>query len=164
VRLFSALLLPQKALDAIEAWYPKVLADRPGTRRVRRENIHLTIRFFGEFRQEDARSILEDAWASCSGLPLEFTLTGTGCFNGRAVWVGGSFSPGVCGLAKAAGNRSFLPHITVARLSGGHPPILPPLPPGIAGMFDGMTLFESTLTPRGPVYSVVSAWVAEGLP
>jgi 2'-5' RNA ligase len=164
VRLFSALLLPQSALDAIEAWYPKVLADRPGTRRVRRENLHLTLRFFGEFLHEDAIRILEDAWASCAALPLEFMLTGTGCFNDSAVWVGGSFSPGVYGLAKAAGNRSFVPHVTIARLSGGHPPALPPVPPGISGFLDGMALFESTLTPRGPVYRVVSRWVAEGLP
>lgn len=164
MRLFSALLLPRNALDALETWYPEVLANRPGTRRVRRENLHLTLRFFGEFPPEDARRILDEAWSSYGALPLEFRLTGTGCFNHSAVWVGGDFSQGVYGLAQAAGNRSFVPHITMARLSGGHPPALPPVPPGISGLLDGMTLFESTLTPRGPVYSVVCRWVAGGLP
>ncbi len=164
MRLFSALLLPRNALDALEAWYPQVLANRPGTRRVRRENLHLTLRFFGEFPPEDALSILDDAWSSHGALPLEFNLTRTGCFNDSAVWVGGSFSPGVGRLAEAAGNRSFVPHITIARLSGRRPPALPPFPSGISGLLDGMALFESTLTPLGPVYRVLSRWVAGGLP
>lgn len=164
MRLFCALLLPQVALDALEAWYPEVLVNRPGARRVRRENLHVTLRFFGEFATEDALRMLDDAWSSCGALPLEFRLTGTGCFNDSAVWVGGDFSKGVHALAKAAGNGSFLPHITIARLSGGNPPALPPLPPGVSGLLDGMALLDSTLTPRGPVYGVLRRWTAGGLP
>lgn len=164
MRLFSALLLPPGALNALETWYPQVLANRPGARRVSRENLHLTVRFFGEFDPEDALMILDAAWSAHGALPLEFRITKTGCFHDSTVWVGGSFCPGVYGLAKAAGNRSFVPHITIARLSGGRPPDLPPLPPGISGLLDGMALFESTLTPRGPVYRALSRWVAGGLP
>lgn len=162
--MFAALLLPGNAIDAIWAWYPRVLADLPGTRRVSRGNLHLTLRFFGEFHPRDACMVLDEAWSSHGSMPMEFRLERTGCFRGGAVWVGGYFSPGVFSLAEAAGNSSFVPHITVARLSGGRPPALPPIPEGISGFLEGMTLFESSLTPRGPVYTEVSRWLQQDLP
>lgn len=163
MRLFAALLLPRTAIDGITRWYPGALSDRPGTRRVSSGNLHLTLRFFGDFPPGKAAGILNEAWASCGSLPMEFRLTTTGCFRGGAVWVGGTFSPGVFALAEAAGSRSFVPHITVARTRGGDPPVLPPLPAGISGRMDGMALFESTLSPQGPVYTRLFLWGAGDL-
>lgn len=154
MRLFAALVLPEQALDALEGW----TLGFSGVRRVPRDSLHLTLMFFGEMEPSEAMGLMERAWATVLGEPLEYRLEGTGSFEDRVIWVGGTFSPGVHGLAKALGNRSFRPHITVARVSGGQVPSLAEPPPGLSGLFDGMALVQSTLTPRGALYTTLARW------
>ncbi len=164
MRLFAALPLPENTADTLERWCRGWLEGRPGVRLVPRGNLHLTLKFYGEYPLERARRELERAWRLGDGEPLDFDLTETGVFSGRVLWAGGSFSPGVGLLAAALGEKNHKPHVTVARLSRGAPPLSPPpLPPGLSGVFPGMALMESTLTPGGPLYRQVIL-LTRGLP
>lgn len=159
MRLFAALLLPRVTVGLLERWSREWLEGRPGVRLVPRENLHLTLKFYGEHPLEKARLELERAWSLRDGEPLRFNLAEAGAFGGRVLWAGGGFSRGVALLAAALGERNLKPHVTVARLSRGDPPPPPPpLPSGLSGVFSGMALMESTLTPRGAVYRQTALW------
>ncbi len=164
MRLFAALFLPKPSLDALDGWSASAFAGVRGVRRVSRDNLHLTLRFFGEFDPAEAIRVIEKAWRVCGSPPLGYELCETGTFDGRVIWVGGAVSPGVADLARAMGNRAFKPHVTVARLEAGGGPCFPLPPLGLSGSFDCMALVRSTLTPGGPVYEPVHVWRQGGLP
>jgi 2'-5' RNA ligase len=160
LRLFAALLLPGATVGLLERWSRDWLEGRAGVRLVPRGNLHVTLKFYGEYPLGKARLEMERAWSLRDGEPLRFDISETGSFGGRVFWVGGGFSRGVAMLAADLGERNLKPHVTVARLSrGGLPPPPPPrLPSGLSGIFSGMALMESTLTPRGAVYRQAALW------
>ncbi len=158
MRLFAALLLPRDTVDILDRWSREWLEGRPGVRRVSRENLHLTLKFYGEYPLEKARREMERAWSLLGDEPLRFDLTETGSFGGRVLWAGGFFSSGVGLLATALGERNHRPHVTVARISRGEPPPPPSLPSGLSGGFQGMALMESTLASGGSVYRQATLW------
>lgn len=163
MRLFVALGFTEPGLDALVELSSLFGSDNPGLRRVPRENLHLTLRFYGEAAPEDVERTVEEEIARKDFGPLNYRLDRLGTFGGRVLWVGGEVSPGVGDLAKALGNRSFRPHVTLARGSVGRGPVKePPFPPVIGG-FNGIVLYESVLTPGGPVYHRVNRWL-QGLP
>jgi RNA 2',3'-cyclic 3'-phosphodiesterase len=129
VRLFAALDLP----DAIAA---QILPLQTGVRGAQwhpRENLHVTLRFFGEVREDIARDLdeaLEEglgAWA-----PFSIQLQGAGAFgrdDPHTLWLGVGESPALRKLAAdieriarrvglAADTRKFSPHVTIAALRG----------------------------------------------
>ena len=137
-------------------------------------NIHLTLHFFGQVRPDVAMDVMERAGQRISGLSL-FTvrIQGIGAFPGpgraRVLWLGidrGSVEiRSVAGIiaeaVDAAGlqrdHRPFRPHLTIARAKKK--------PVDIRGAdldfvispctMDRVVLFQSRLTPRGPIYTVL---------
>jgi RNA 2',3'-cyclic 3'-phosphodiesterase len=129
-RLFTAIELPEDVQD--------LLADLeqplPGAKWVDTDNLHLTLRFFGDVNG----GVMRELEAELNGVDtdaFEINLTGLGVFGGddpKVLWAGVSANPSLDALARAheraarnAGlppeKRPFKAHVTLARLRGASP-------------------------------------------
>jgi 2'-5' RNA ligase len=131
IRLFAAVAIPpeiarglarrQGGVDAAR-WRPP-------------ESLHVTLRFFGDLREDVARD-LDAELAGVGGPGFEIELSGVGVFGeGRdihAIWAGVAENPALSRLAKAcetaarrAGlkpeSRNYRPHVTLAYLRHADP-------------------------------------------
>ncbi len=139
---------------------------------VKKENLHITLKFFGETDKktaiEDKMKEIEEEFSSFS-----VSLKKIGAFpsskKAKILWVGieegrdkliGLFSTienKVSDLGFEKEQRKFTPHITFARVKKGKYS----LPDPIEFSFDSfpvneVALFKSTLTPKGPIYKILS--------
>ena len=130
LRLFAALAIPDDIADRLLPLMKGV----PGAKWRPRENLHLTLRFFGELTEpvaEDLDAALEEATRGHA--PFDVRLKGAGSFGGadpHALWIGAAESEalrqlaaacetrGAAGEAEAGADHKFTPHVTVAYLSG----------------------------------------------
>jgi 2'-5' RNA ligase len=98
-----------------------------------RENLHLTLRFFGELTEPVAEDLDVELAAVTRGFaPFEVRLKGAGSFGGadpHALWIGSAQNDSLKQLAAACEKAArriklkpepnrFTPHVTVAYLSG----------------------------------------------
>jgi RNA 2',3'-cyclic 3'-phosphodiesterase len=128
IRLFAALPIP----DDIGEVLARRQQGLPGARWSPLENLHVTLRFFGEV-VETAAADLDAALASLSAEAFDVQLAGVGAFGDRdrmrAVWAGVTPSAPLTRLAgkcetaaRQAGlppeSRAFRPHVTLAYLRG----------------------------------------------
>jgi 2'-5' RNA ligase len=129
LRLFAALDLPDFIADRVMPLMKGV----PGAKWRPRENLHLTLRFFGDVPEPAADEIdLGLSYVAESAAPFDLKLKGAGAFGGadpHTLWIGAAESPALAKLAadceraaRKAGlkpeARKFAPHVTVAYLSG----------------------------------------------
>lgn len=132
-RLFTGIELPDEIKDQLS----ELEQPLPGTRWVSPDDLHITLRFFG-----DVSGRLADELASLLGEievdAFELWLEGVGTFGGndpRVIWAGVSASPQLDILARAneraalsAGlapePRAFKAHVTLARLRGTPPELV----------------------------------------
>lgn len=127
LRLFAALDLPDDVAERLLALMKGV----PGAKWRPRENLHMTLRFFGEV----AEPVADDIDAELAAIadrhgPFDLQLKGAGWFGGadpRALWAGAAESDALTRLAadceraaRRAGlkpeSRRFAPHVTLAYL------------------------------------------------
>ena len=126
IRLFAALPVP----DDIAAVLARRQQGLPRARWSPAENLHITLRFFGEV-QETVAADLDAALATLAMESFELALEGVGAFGDqdhmRAVWAGVADSEPLhrlaarcetvakrCGLKPET--RTFRPHVTLAYL------------------------------------------------
>lgn len=129
LRLFAALAIPDHVADRLLP----LMKGIGGAKWRPRENLHLTLRFFGELNEtvaEDLDSELEAATSHYK--PFDVALKGAGSFGGadpHALWIGAAENPSLTQLAAACEKAArrvklkpephkFTPHVTVAYLSG----------------------------------------------
>lgn len=128
IRLFAAVDVPPEIAEELA----ERQRDLPGARWRTAEQLHVTLRFFGEM-QEDRASDLDGELARIACPPFELCLTGVGAFGDPhqdgALWAGVEENPSLRALAarcdsaaKRAGlkpdARSYKPHVTLAYLRG----------------------------------------------
>jgi RNA 2',3'-cyclic 3'-phosphodiesterase len=130
VRLFVALIPPDRALDEIEAAFAPCRDGRPELRWTHRESWHITLAFYGEVDERTAARLeprLERAAGRHPRRDLAFA--GAGAFpkarSARTLWTGVHTDLGrLAGSCEAAGRREgvdtsghlrFHAHLTVAR-------------------------------------------------
>jgi 2'-5' RNA ligase len=128
LRLFAALAIPDLAAERLLPLMKGV----PGAKWRPRENLHLTLRYFGDVAEPVADEIDgELATLAENAAPFDVTLKGAGSFGGadpHALYIGAAESEALAKLAAAceraarrAGlapeKRKFTPHVTVAYLS-----------------------------------------------
>tara|TARA_R110002051_G_scaffold228029_1_gene290245 strand:+ start:13156 stop:13695 length:540 start_codon:yes stop_codon:yes gene_type:complete len=124
-RLFTAIGLPDSVREPLLA----LQSGLPGASWRPRENLHLTLRFFGEVDERKAEDLdFELAKITASGFDL--TLKGAGWFGRlepHALWIGVEAAAELLALQTkceraaqraglAAEPRKFLPHVTLAYL------------------------------------------------
>ena len=135
IRTFAAIELPQSVrqrigshIDQLKTAVPEA---NPSWSRV--ENIHLTVKFFGDVEQSRIKQISDAAARAVTGLkPFDVLVTGTGAFpkpnQPRVLWIGLEDPSGLLselhrrfedecanqGFEKEG--RLFRPHLTIARI------------------------------------------------
>lgn len=169
-RLFAAIRPPAAVIDALL----DLERDIAGARWQDENQLHLTVRFFGEIDTRAADD-LDAALAQVHGAPFTLALHGVGHFEskGRAHTLWAGLAPcepllalqrKVEGAARLAGlppeGRKFAPHITLARLNRSSAPVVPFLAEHAAlssepWPVDAFDLMESRLTPAGAYYETV---------
>jgi RNA 2',3'-cyclic 3'-phosphodiesterase len=182
IRAFLAIELPTDIINEIHVIQSRLRKLLPGTVRwVRPEGIHLTLKFFGDVSENDIVKIKGDMEDQVRGAePFALDVETLGVFpdlnRPRVIWLGMGgdverlirFQKSMDQKLHESGfekeNRSFQPHLTLARIKDpksviGLAKIVEKMDKDSAGHFDamGLTLFRSQLTPGGAVYSKL-AW------
>ena len=170
LRLFAALAVPEEMGTALRTRQSGI----EGARWRPLEALHVTLRFFGELREDVARD-LDGELARVRGRPFEITLAGAGAFADgddiHAVWAGVAESAMLTRLAEACESsarrvglrpdkRRYRPHVTLAYLRHADPAAVaawiqannllksPPI------RVDRFRLYSSTLGGEGARYRV----------
>ncbi len=171
-RLFLAIRPSPEVVEHLAKIQERLRTAIRGVRWVAPANRHLTLAFLGEVEEEEERILTGLFKASASKAPcMKLNLQGLGAFpsltRARVIWAGisGELEP-LTGLYKAitAGLdnafKKFSPHITLGRVKGRplcgsalksfkEVPVTP-----IEWVVREVVLYESTLRPSGPIYTV----------
>ncbi|UCF78962.1 MAG: RNA 2',3'-cyclic phosphodiesterase [Candidatus Eiseniibacteriota bacterium] len=178
-RAFAAIFPPPHIAEALSDLVERLRGRCHGVKWVEKENMHLTLRFFGDLSDEQITA----AGLCMSELSQQETsfsarMGTVGCFpsvsRARVIWVG--VDEGREQLARLAGaldekfaaaglgqsDKPFSAHLTVGRVRA--PRRNPELEEAIRSLtfpegefiIDSLTLTRSELTPKGPIYSPLS--------
>ncbi len=151
-----------------------------GIKWVKPENMHLTLKFFGDIADTDIPKICDamDKTAETCQI-FEMSIEGYGCFgsggSARVLWAGielgrdeltnmyHKLQQELSLLQFSSDDRRFKPHLTLARIKNHQtgmqlqqvaqqlPSVIVPVHPVVVRL----SLLQSDLTPNGPVYSVL---------
>jgi 2'-5' RNA ligase len=172
-RLFVAIRPPAK----VRARLLDLMGGVAGARWQDEEQLHLTLRFIGEVDRHMARDV-DAALSSVHHPAFTICLNGLGLFDRRGepvtLWAGISPQEPVRALHRKVDQalvrvgvepdrRAYIPHVTIARLPRGSGPVQSLLEQSggtTSGPFeiDRFGLYESRLTPDGPVYEAVERY------
>lgn len=129
LRLFAAFPIP----DDAAAHLLSLMKGVGGAKWRPRENLHLTLRFFGDLAEPVAEDLDVELEATTRGIaPFEVRLKGAGSFGGtdpHALWIGATENASLKQLAAACEKAArrmklkpeankFTPHVTLAYLGG----------------------------------------------
>ena len=176
-RLFVALRPPRPIRERLLGRAGGV----PGARWQDDAQLHVTLRFIGEVGAHQAEDVAA-ALGSVHHAPLGLRLDGCGMFDKRgkpnALWAGVSPRDSLAALHRKVdqaivrtglepGRRAYLPHITLARLSGSAGPIDRWLAEHAAlasepFAIDAMILYESRLGHGGASYEPIARYPLTG--
>jgi RNA 2',3'-cyclic 3'-phosphodiesterase len=172
MRLFFA-LWPDARVRAQLVHWAREFHSECGGRRMRPENLHLTLAFLGD---ADEAHIAQVERAGNQALPqagsLRLDAPGYWTHN-RIAWAGASAVPAelhalVADLRDSLAQsnvkfdtKPFVPHVTLVR-NAGEPRHMPQLPP-IDWPFQGFALVQSLKLPAGSRYEVRKFWNREGI-
>jgi 2'-5' RNA ligase len=177
VRLFIG--IPVKFEEWLQRVYSRVEALRADIKMVEPKNVHITLAFLGEVREEKV-DLVKESMKEVKFSTFSLTFKGLGAFPSlsrpRVIWVG--ISNGFndlktlrTSLVKSLAARGvrpedgqFQPHLTIGRVKG--PKGVLELMKLIEEMLDiplgeqevrEVTLFKSVLTPKGPIYEELAS-------
>ena len=179
-RLFVGIPVPPPCRDAL-ANLAAALGRRTGSaaRWTRPENFHLTLQFLGQTPEEQVASVA-DALAAVRFVPFVLQPGPLRCLPGwqrprvlhldlaRGAAECAALAESVCTAMDPFGyqrGKAFLPHLTLGRVKrpeGVDWQALAALVPGALPDFtvDRFALWESELTPEGPIYRAVREYPA----
>ena len=174
MRSFLAILLSEETRKKLAQCTKKLKAAGADVKWVEEDNFHITLSFFGEIDRGTCDALIKAMPEITKGLePFPLSLYGIGAFPSlrrpRVIWAGvreGSreiieVHRRVLPVTQSLGfseDKKFSPHITLGRVrSQTQLERLLPLAERIQGLGEdsvkGISLMESSLTPRGPEYS-----------
>lgn len=182
MRTFIAIELPREIKDFLSDLQDQLKASRSDFKWVEPQNIHLTLKFLGEINDEQLNKIikiLDDAAKSSKDFRIR--IASVGAFPKinfpRVIWVGidqgnretkelaKTLEEKIEKIGIAKEDRPFSSHITIGRLRS------PLNREGLVKELNNLvnnfgqrtlefhvtkiTLFKSTLTPKGPIYEIL---------
>ncbi len=178
MRLFIAIDPPREMRTCLNLLARGLAEDVPCVRPVTAENLHLTLHFLGDVADDDV-SLVSDAVVRVAAehSPCAAKVCSVGSFGRRAapsiLWAGVEGVDGLLRIQSSLGgelrkaqvacdDRSFIPHITIARVRAGRRVRrLAPLIDTYADMdfgilhIESIALVKSTLTPEGASYETL---------
>lgn len=185
MRLFLALNLDDALRRQIHGDLDPVRVAAPEIRWTRPEQLHITLRFFGEVPDDQVASLtarFRDVARRHRSLSVD--LTGLGAFphwrRPRVVWLGvrdpvragavaRDLETASVALGFGAEERPFRAHLTIGRVTRpllpGRAPVLERAARAFAGTYQtevrSVDLMQSQLAPGGSIYSVVESFPLE---
>lgn len=146
---------------------------------VKPDNMHLTLKFFGETSEEKVElinSVISNSVALKASFNIEIKNTGIfgSSYNPKVIWFGTSSSENLKKLAEnllenldkngfLRDRQNFVPHLTVGRVKDvGNKLLFQKIIDQYKSLFiqeiqvDSIILFESLLLPTGPQYKKIS--------
>ena len=174
IRCFIALQPDEAARERLDRLAREQHARFPSARRMRPENIHLTLAFIGALDAELARQVAARLAAE-AGTPFAWSLDAVGAFAGaRALWAGGS-DPQLDALAERSrrlldelgvrfDRKPFVAHVTLLRNvpRDGARDAARRIEPPILWRAGGAVLLESQADANGVRYVPVAAQAGSG--
>jgi RNA 2',3'-cyclic 3'-phosphodiesterase len=132
MRLFVGIDIPDEIRGRISQYMLALDELAPGTKWVRPESLHVTLKFLGSSDKADA---IKQALANVQAKPFSIAFRGTGFFTPRSpriFWVGVEAGPELSALARMVEEavvpfdiekdaREYSPHLTLAREGSGRP-------------------------------------------
>jgi 2'-5' RNA ligase len=188
LRTFIAIDLPSNIRNRVSTLQETLARSAPDVKWVEDENLHLTLLFLGEVGDRDVLEVCRTTSKRCQSVaPFTLTVEGAGCFGNprrpRTVWVGvGEGAAEVIALHDTIEEglldlgcyrreeRQFTPHITLGRVKqdegGDLAAMLQQKADWQAGTVEvrEVLVMSSQLTPKGPVYAVLSRAPLQGSP
>lgn len=188
MRAFLAVEIPRSVRDTLANVIRHLRGEALGVKWVKPEQIHLTLEFFADLPRE-CLPALEEAVSPLAAAftPGPLRVRGVGAFRSagkiRVLWAGLEDPEERLPLFAAELRRALAvreirgddkplrPHLTLGRLR--EPSRNPALEKALAAFGDleagpfvpaGLTLFESTLTPEGPIHRALTRWPFGGTP
>jgi RNA 2',3'-cyclic 3'-phosphodiesterase len=179
-RLFIAIHIKpsEEFLDAIETLKEQMASER--VKWVEEENLHLTLKFIGEVDEEMADKIKRQLIKTPSVGAIEFSIEGVGLIKNlsdpRAIYATIKNTSGIETLYReidsllaeigiAPETKNFLPHLTLGRLKSlRDKELLKDILTDFRNNYfqkvvcKEFILFESILTPKGPIYKRLSGY------
>ncbi len=182
LRTFIGVGLENSLRDRAIALQEKLAATGAQVKWVEPDNLHVTLLFLGEVGERDLVGVCRAVTQTCSRQsPFSLSLEGVGCFPNtrrpRVVWAGiGEGGQELCDLHDALEpplqelgcyrreERQFTPHITLGRVKNDEEAnedlvkSLEKLKKWKGGVMQAreVLVMSSELTPKGPVYAVMS--------
>ena len=180
IRTFIAIKLPDAVTTSISEVQERIRSHGIKLRWVKPENIHITLKFLGDIKEDDIESVTAVIYDSAKSRgPISLCAKGIGVFPGlkrpRVVWVGiagqlesllglkNSLEQGLEGLGFDKDKRPYRGHLTLGRVKGR---IDPKKLGGALKQCDGFTsetfcaenvvFFKSELKPTGAVYTALA--------
>jgi len=163
MRLFVAIDIPPELRERIKELEETL---GPSFRCMKPEDIHLTLKFLGEVRDEKLEKV-KAALATVTMAELKLESTKIGTFP-HVLWLGVKVNSELAQLQKRVAEavrpftthdpRSFVAHLTIARFEELTPDDDAALKEILKERIEvkwkvrSFTLYKSTLTPSGPVY------------
>jgi RNA 2',3'-cyclic 3'-phosphodiesterase len=179
MRTFIAIDLPDEIKNALAQLRDRLKKSGADVKWVEPQNIHLTLKFLGEIDEKQLPAIIEIMEEVASGSKeYLLRLSSVGAFprmeSPRVIWVGVDqgdqetkeialmLENGLSGLGLPKEERPFSSHITIGRVrSVLHKGKLTEelkaaeISEGKEFVVTKMTLFKSSLSPKGPVYDAL---------
>ena len=174
MRAFLAVEIPKKIREIVVKIQKNF--EMKGIKLVEPENLHWTLKFFGEISEEDVK-IIEERIKEFRFSPFEIELKGLDAFPSKTypkiIWIGvGSgkeefikFLSSINELLKDIGKKEDkepIPHLTIARVKffTDKERVIKLIEKFSEEIFGKMTvnkmsLYKSTLTPKSPIYEAL---------
>ncbi len=181
IRTFIAIDLGKTIRDRCLALQDTLARGGVELKWVEEENLHLTLLFLGEVEDRTLPALCQAVADCCAEHnPFPLSVESVGCFPNprrpRVVWVGvGTGAAEVAALHDALEppllelgcyrreDRAYTPHITLGRVKGDEPTEALAAALARQAKWRGgetdvreVRVFSSELTPRGPIYTVLS--------
>jgi 2'-5' RNA ligase len=182
MRTFIAIELPGEIKDALASLIEQLKKTQADVKWVAPGNIHLTLKFLGEIDEESVEKVIQILEESTKDKDrFVIKISSLGCFPNinsvRIIWIGidkgdnetrkiaNELEKNVAKIGIPEENRPFSSHITIGRTrsSLNREKLVGELQnltnnSGLARLeftVTKITLFKSTLTPKGPIYEVL---------
>ncbi|MEM5804321.1 MAG: RNA 2',3'-cyclic phosphodiesterase [Candidatus Aenigmatarchaeota archaeon] len=178
MRLFIAVKIPEDLKAKIASIQDRLDSTDDDIKLVEPENLHFNLKFIGEYELNSLPKLKAAMDSICSQFEaFDAHIADIGTFPSptfiRTIWLGmkkggqalsaiaESIEMGLESLGITKDERGFTPHLTLARVKGRCSPELISVIRELKGIDIGsfkveeITLFESKLTPKGPIYSEI---------
>jgi 2'-5' RNA ligase len=171
MRCFVAIKPSESVRQKVAVLQEELRQSNADVRWIGPEELHLTLRFFGEQDDATVARLRRDLARIAAETPaFALTFAGLGEFP-RVVWVGGSDEAGplAAAIEKASGlppdKHGFNPHLTIGRIRSDRAgKVLAAAIQERSRLLIGTSsvtefqLIQSTLMPQGPVYDVIETY------